>query len=177
MTVSNTLPTGHAWESGIAFSCTWPRMQILRRFSTTPRLTALLTMRWAHQKRREVEHSGDLAAKNQDNPCDNAMTGRLNPGNCVIRGAAWNAVPSATSFAGGSPRLPIRPPSLPHPLAAAAVQPGSGSGLPSAVVFSPPSTYMISPVMPLARSESRKAAALPTSSMVMLRRSGALWAL
>jgi hypothetical protein len=54
---------------------------------------------------------------------------------------------------------------------------GSGSGLPSAVVFSPPSTYMISPVMPLARSESMKAAALPTSSMVMLRRSGALCAL
>jgi hypothetical protein len=36
---------------------------------------------------------------------------------------------------------------------------------------------MISPVMPLARSESMKAAALPTSSMVTLRRSGALCAL
>jgi two-component system chemotaxis response regulator CheY len=48
------------------------------------------------------------------------------------------------------------------------------SSLPSAVVLKPPSTYMISPVMPLARSEHRKAAALPTSSMVTLRRSGAL---
>ena len=37
----------------------------------------------------------------------------------------------------------------------------------------PPSTYKISPVMPLARSESMKAAALPTSSMLTLRRSGA----
>src|SRR6185369_8575347 len=56
-------------------------------------------------------------------------------------------------------------------------QAGSGSGLPSAVVFRPPSTYMISAVIPLARSESMKAAALPTSSMVILRRSGALCAL
>ena len=53
----------------------------------------------------------------------------------------------------------------------------SGSALPRAVVLKPPSTYMISPVMPLARSEHRKAAALPTSSMVTLRRSGALCSL
>ncbi|MCY1463576.1 hypothetical protein D9M71_814840 [compost metagenome] len=41
-----------------------------------------------------------------------------------------------------------------------------------AVVLKPPSTYMISPLMPDARSEHRKAPALPTSSMVTLRRSG-----
>ena len=41
-----------------------------------------------------------------------------------------------------------------------------------AVVLKPPSTYMISPLMPDARSEHRKAPALPTSSMVTLRRRG-----
>ena len=40
-------------------------------------------------------------------------------------------------------------------------------------VLNPASTYMISPVTPLARSEHRNAAALPTSSSVTLRRSGA----
>jgi hypothetical protein len=36
------------------------------------------------------------------------------------------------------------------------------------------STYVISPVMPLERSDSRKAQTLPTSSAVTLRRIGAL---
>src|SRR6202140_4047048 len=40
-------------------------------------------------------------------------------------------------------------------------------------VLKPPSTWRISPVMPAARSEHRKAAALPTSSRVTLRRRGA----
>ena len=56
-------------------------------------------------------------------------------------------------------------------------QPAGGAGLPSAVVLMPPSTYITSPVMPLARSDSMKAAALPTSSIVTLRRKGAWWAL
>src|SRR5699024_6351415 len=43
-------------------------------------------------------------------------------------------------------------------------------------VLAPPSTYSISPLMPEAKSEHKKAAALPTSSMVTLRRIGALFA-
>jgi hypothetical protein len=57
------------------------------------------------------------------------------------------------------------------------VSPAAGPRCPERWCSVPPSTYMISPVMPLARSESRKAAALPTSSMVTLRRSGAWCAL
>ncbi|MGY2959464.1 hypothetical protein ACVWZP_000413 [Pseudomonas sp. TE36184] len=41
-----------------------------------------------------------------------------------------------------------------------------------AVVLKPPSTYMISPLIPDSRPEHRKAPALPTSSMVTLRRNG-----
>src|SRR5690606_4959083 len=49
--------------------------------------------------------------------------------------------------------------------------------MPPATWWKPPSTYVTAAVIPLARSESRKAAALPTSSMVTLRLSGALAAL
>ena len=47
--------------------------------------------------------------------------------------------------------------------------------MPGTTVEKPASTWVISPVTPAARSDSRKAATLPTSSMVTLRRSGA-WA-
>src|SRR5690606_25331826 len=53
----------------------------------------------------------------------------------------------------------------------------SSSGNTIATVFAPASTYRISPLIPEARSEHRNAAALPTSSMVTLRRNGALAAL
>ena len=43
-------------------------------------------------------------------------------------------------------------------------------------VLKPPSTYRISPVTPLAMSEHRNAAALPTSSSETLRRRGETWA-
>lgn len=43
---------------------------------------------------------------------------------------------------------------------------------PNPRMLNPVSTYTISPVMPLARSEHRKAAALPTSCVVTVRRSG-----
>src|SRR3954451_14382860 len=46
---------------------------------------------------------------------------------------------------------------------------------PQAVVLNPASTYNTSPVIPLARSLHRNAAALPTSSVVKLRRSGAVF--
>src|SRR4051794_17651958 len=48
---------------------------------------------------------------------------------------------------------------------------------PKAVVLNPASTYNTSPVIPLARSLHRNAAALPTSSVVTLRRSGAVFSL
>ena len=47
--------------------------------------------------------------------------------------------------------------------------------MPAATMENPLSTYVISPVMPLARSDSRNAATLPTSSVVTLRRSGAFF--
>lgn len=43
------------------------------------------------------------------------------------------------------------------------------------VLLWPPSTYVISAVTPLARLLSKKAATLPTSSMVTLRRVGETW--
>ena len=46
------------------------------------------------------------------------------------------------------------------------------SGLPIATWLKPPSTYTISALTPPARSDSRKAATLPTSSVVMVRRIG-----
>src|SRR3546814_13656087 len=45
--------------------------------------------------------------------------------------------------------------------------------MPGTTVEKPPSTWVISPVTPAARSDIRKAATLPTSSMVTLRRKGA----
>jgi peptidyl-prolyl cis-trans isomerase D len=47
------------------------------------------------------------------------------------------------------------------------------AGIPATTWLKPASTYRISPVIAAARSDSRKAAALPTSSVVTLRRSGA----
>src|SRR5262245_60446151 len=44
--------------------------------------------------------------------------------------------------------------------------------IPPTTWLKPPSTYRISPVTAAARSESRNAAALPTSSVVTLRRNG-----
>ena len=52
----------------------------------------------------------------------------------------------------------------------------SGNAL-MAVVLKPPSTYSTSPLIPEARPEHRKAAALPISSIVTLRRKGVLRAL
>ena len=46
--------------------------------------------------------------------------------------------------------------------------------MPGMTVEKPASTWVISPVTPAARSDSMKAATLPTSSMVTLRRKGAL---
>ena len=51
----------------------------------------------------------------------------------------------------------------------------SSSFMPAATMENPLSTYVISPVMPLERSDSRNAATLPTSSAVTLRRSGAFF--
>ena len=41
------------------------------------------------------------------------------------------------------------------------------------IIFEPASTKVVPPVIPLARSEQRKAAVLPISSIVTVRRSGA----
>ena len=54
--------------------------------------------------------------------------------------------------------------------------PYSASSINSALiptVLKPASTYKISPVIPFAHGEQRNNAALPTSSMVTLRRNGA----
>ena len=45
------------------------------------------------------------------------------------------------------------------------------------IVLYPPSTYKISPAIPAARSEHKKAAALPTSFVVTFLRMGATYSI
>ncbi len=51
----------------------------------------------------------------------------------------------------------------------------SSHTFPIPTILKPPSTYVISPVIAEARSERRNAATFPTSSMVILRRRGAVF--